>query len=185
MTPLNTFSKNLFMFSLLWAGILVGSWSSATEIPQKNAPEKIWSQDKRFIDNGDGTISDTKTNLMWMKQESYQQTGHWITWMESFDYIKKVNENGFANHFDWQMPTLKDLKTLYEPHKVNSRQVGREMIIHIDPIFDKEGSGAWWALEANGHFNAFGIEFNNGNRFSAPKKSKARKAVRPMRVITP
>jgi len=42
-----------------------------------------------------------------------------------------------------------------------------------------------WALEANGHFNAFGIEFNNGNKFSAPKKSIARKAVRPMRVIKP
>jgi hypothetical protein len=105
--------------------------------------------------------------------------------MESFDFIKKANEKGFANYYDWQMPTLKDLKTLHEPHKTNSQQVGREMKIHIDPIFAKEGSGAWWALEANGHFNAFGIEFNNGKRFSASKKSKARKAVRPMRVVKP
>lgn len=59
------------------------------------------------------------------------------------------------------------------------------MVIHIDPIFEKEGSGAWWSREPNGHFNAFGIEFNNGSRFSAPKKSLARKAVRAMRVAAP
>jgi hypothetical protein len=180
-----TFMKNIFVISFIISWALTGSRLSLAETPQKPPAEKIWSQDKRFVDHGDGTITDTKTNLMWMKQESYQQTGHWITWLESFQYIKKINEDGFANYFDWQMPTLKDLKTLHEPHKTNSQQVGREMKIHIDPIFAKEGSGVWWALEDNGHFNAFGIEFNSGKRFSAPKKSKARKAVRPMRVVKP
>ncbi len=165
-----------------WAFLMVSSPGPADSL----APaEKTWSQDKRFVDNGNGTITDTKTSLMWMKQESYQRTGHWITWPDAFDYVKKINEDGFANYYDWQMSTLADLKTLYEPDKTNSQQVGREMKIHIDPIFAQEGSGAWWALEANGHFNAFGIEFNSGKKFSAPKKSIARKAVRPMRVVKP
>ena len=170
-------------YVLVWT--LALNTLSLAEMPQEPATEKTWSQDKRYVDNGDGTVTDTKTHLMWMKQDSYQQTGHWMTWLESFDYIKKTNEDGFSNYYDWQMPTLKDLKTLYEPQKTNSQQVGREMKIHIDPIFAKEGSGVWWALEANGHFNAFGIEFNSGKRFSAPKKSKARKAVRAMRVAKP
>ena len=38
----------------------------------------ITSKDKRFIDNGDETITDTKTNLMWMKQDSYLRSGHWL-----------------------------------------------------------------------------------------------------------
>ena len=177
--------KTIFVLSSVLIWTLALSSPALAEMQQKTTPEKTWSQDKRFVDNGNGTITDTKTSLMWMKQESYQRTGHWITWPNAFDYVKKINEDGFANYYDWQMPTLADLKTLYEPHKTNSQQVGREMKIHIDPIFAKEGSGAWWALEANGHFNAFGIEFNNGKRFSAPKKSKARKAVRPMRVVKP
>ena len=177
--------KTIFVLSSVLIWILLGALPSLAEAPQNSPPEKIVSQDKRFVDNGDGTITDTKTHLMWMKQDSYQQTGHWITWPKAFDYVKKVNEDGFANHFDWQMPTLADLKTLFEPDKTNSKQLGREMVIHIDPIFAKEGSGIWWALEANGHFNAFGIEFNNGNKFSAPKKSIARKVVRPMRVVKP
>ena len=120
-----------------------------------------------------------------MKKDSYQQTGHWITWLDSFNFVKKINQDGFANYYDWQIPTMEELKTLFESDKTNSKQLGREMIIHIDPIFEKEGSGIWWSLEENGHFNAFGIEFNNGNKFSAPKKSIARKVVRPMRIVRP
>ena len=185
MTLSNTLFKKLGAASALLMLTIIPSLPSLAEMPRELAAEKTWSQDKRFVDNGDGTITDTKTHLMWMKQESYQQTGHWLTWFESHDFIKKANEKGYANHYDWQMPTLDDLRTLHEPGKTNSQQVGREMKIHIDPIFAKEGSGVWWALEANGHFNAFGIEFNSGKKFSAPKKSKARKAVRPMRVTKP
>jgi Protein of unknown function (DUF1566) len=185
MTLPNITLKKLLIVSSILIGTLLWGLPSLAETAQKPPAEKTWSQDKRFVDNGDGTITDTKTHLMWMKQESYQQTGHWLAWANAFEYIKKANEDGFANHYDWQMPTLADLKTLFEPGKTNSKQLGREMVIHIDPIFAKEGTGILWALEANGHFNAFGIEFNNGNKFSAPKKSIARKAVRPMRVIKP
>jgi hypothetical protein len=171
-------------FCILILSLMLSS-PALTEESHKPIAGKTWSQDKRFVDNGDGTITDTKTHLMWMKQDSYQQSGHWLNWAGAFDYVKKANENGFANHYDWQMPMTEDLKTLFEPGKTNSKQLGREMVIHIDPIFAKEGSGICWSLEANGHFNAFGIEFNNGNKFSAPKKSIARKVVRPMRVVKP
>lgn len=162
---------------VFWNGPLT---AQAVEDNAKTA----WSQDKRFLDNGDGTITDTQTGLMWMKMDSYQRTGHWVTWLESFEFVKKLNDEGFAGHYDWQLPALDDLKTLFERGKTNSKQLGREMIIHIDPIFAKEGSGAWWSREPNGHFNGFGVEYNNGNRFSAPKTSKARKGVRAVRVVT-
>ncbi len=149
----------------------------------KSAPAP--SQTGRFVDNGDQTITDTQTGLMWTRMDSYQMTGHWISWFGSFEFVQKLNEDGYAHHHDWQMPTLKDLQTLYESDKINSQQVGREMVIHIDPVFAKEGAGSIWSSEPNGRFNAFGVVFNHGKRFSAPKKSKARKAVRAMRVVHP
>ena len=145
--------------------------------------QKLWSEDLRYVDNGDGTITDTRSSLMWMKEDSYQRTGHWLNWKESQAHIAKMNESGFADYIDWQLPTLKELRTLYESDKVNSAQLGREMKIHIDPIFAKEGSGAWWSVETNGTWNAFGIVFNTGNRFSAARKSRSRKAVRAVRII--
>ncbi|MGP0629235.1 DUF1566 domain-containing protein [Nitrospina sp. 32_T5] len=142
-----------------------------------------WSADKRFIDHGDGTISDTRTGLMWAKKDSYLDTGRWMNWREVFSYVEDLNDTTFAGHIDWRMPTLEELRTLYEADKTNSSQVGSEMVIHIDPIFAKEGCGALWSSEANGHFNSFGVIFNTGTRFSANKKSRSRKATRAVRFI--
>lgn len=144
---------------------------------------EAWSADKRFADHGDGTISDTRTGLMWVKKDSYLDTGRWMDWREIFTYVQDLNDTTFAGYIDWRVPTLEELRTLYEAEKINSAQVGREMMIHIDPIFAKEGCGALWSSEDNGHFNSFGLIFNTGTRFSANKKSRSRKATRAVRII--
>ena len=105
-----------------------------------------WSTDKRFKDNGDKTITDTKTGLMWMKEDSYLYSGHWVNWFESIQFIKK-NKDRVANQYDWQLPTVKQLTTLYEMSKTNSKVLGKGMNIHIDSIFSKEGSASLWSIE--------------------------------------
>ena len=84
----------------------------------------VYSQDKRFIDNGDATITDTKTGFMWMKEDSYQYKGHWLSWFEAADYIEELNQERFADYLDWRLPTVKELTTLYEAEKLNSQQLG-------------------------------------------------------------
>ena len=143
--------------------------------------ETTWSIDKRFKDNGNLTITDTKTGLMWMKNDSYLHTGHWLNWLESIEFIKQLNEKGFANHYDWRTPTIKDLSTIYDPNKMNSKVLGRGMVIHIDPVFAREGSASLWTIEENGIYNAFGVLLNTGEIFNSPKASKFRKAVRAVR----
>ena len=56
--------------------------------------ETVQSQDKRYTDNGDGTISDSKTGLMWMKNDSYLHSGHWLNWHEAKDYVEELNKIG-------------------------------------------------------------------------------------------
>ena len=141
----------------------------------------IWSADKRFKDSGNQTILDTKTGLIWMKEDSYLQSGHWNNWFESIKLIKQMNKKGFANQYDWQIPTIKELTTIYEANKTNSKVLGSGMKIHIDPIFATEGSGNLWSIEENGYYNAFGIVLNTGKRFNSSKKSKFRKAFRAVR----
>ena len=169
------------------AAVLVAVLLVLGSVPAATAPgepqAKAWSQDKRFIDNGDGTISDTRTGLMWVKKDSYLHTGRWINWREAFEYVRQLNADMYADYMDWRMPTLDELHTLYEADTTNSAQVGREMKIHIDPIFSKKGCGSLWSSQDNGHFNALGMIFNTGLRFSADKKSRARKATRAVRTI--
>ena len=140
-----------------------------------------WSVDKRFKDNGDKTITDTKTGLMWMKEDSYLHSGHWVNWFESIQFVKKMNEDGFADQYDWQIPSVDQLTTLYEADKINSKVLGRGMNIHIDSIFSKEGGASLWSIEENGYHNAFGVIFNTGKRFNSSKKSRFRKSFRAVR----
>ncbi len=144
----------------------------------------VESGDKRYLDHGDDTITDTKTGLMWMKKDSYLHSGHWLNWFEVHEYVRKLNHERFAQYIDWQLPSTDELKTLYEPDKVNSSQAGKEMKIHTDAIFGKNGSGSLWSAEENGRYNAFGVIFNTGTVFSSDKKSRSRKATRAMRINT-
>ena len=54
-----------------------------------------------FIDNGDGTISDTQANLMWKKDDSFKEYGYGINWFEAQDYCEMLNEKQFAGYDDW------------------------------------------------------------------------------------
>ena len=152
-----------------------------SSINNKSNTESTAPQNQRFTDNKDGTISDSKTGLMWMKNDSYLHSGHWLNWYEAKGYIKNLNESGFANYFDWQYPTIRQLKTLFDADKLNSAQVGREMKIHTDSLFGKKGSGSLWSGDENGRHNAFGVVFNTGDTFSANRKSRSRKATRAVR----
>ena len=173
-------SKNIVFESSI---LLITSLVLVLLISERAEAIASWSTDKRFRDNGDNTITDTKTDLMWMKEDSYLNSGHWANWFGAIRFIKQMNKTEFAGKYDWRLPTIKQLTTLYEKEKTNSKVLGKGMNIHIDPIFAKEGSASLWSIEENGSYNSFGVVFNTGKRFNSSKKSTLRKAVRAVRYL--
>ena len=76
--------------------------------PVRNAvAAAVRSPTQRFIDNGDGTITDITTGLMWSKEN----VGGKCNWEES---DKACRELGLAGHKDWRMPTRWELLTLVD-----------------------------------------------------------------------
>ena len=59
----------------------------------------------RFIDNNDGTITDTRTNLMWEKASITSL----VTWEEAASYCHKLNLGG---HVDWRLPEIWELVSI-------------------------------------------------------------------------
>ncbi|MBP1840648.1 DUF1566 domain-containing protein [Formosa algae] len=55
-----------------------------------------------YTDNGDGTVTDNVTGLMWAQDQSEQSKG----WEESFTYTDSLTLGGYS---DWRMPTIKEL----------------------------------------------------------------------------
>ena len=59
----------------------------------------------RFIGNGDGTVTDNLTGLMWVKSPDSTTR----RWSKALDYCNNLN---FAGHTDWRLPNVNELESL-------------------------------------------------------------------------
>lgn len=67
------------------------------------------SAQDRFADNGDGTVTDSQTGLMWAK---YDNQGD-VTWKDAERYCKVGPPQIIGKYGDWRMPTIEELETIY------------------------------------------------------------------------
>jgi hypothetical protein len=72
--------------------------------------------DRGYVDNGDGTITDTRTGLVWEKL-SDDGTIHdkdWeYLWTEALSgKVAQLNQAAFAGQTDWRLPSVNELQTL-------------------------------------------------------------------------
>ncbi len=69
-----------------------------------------------YTDNGDGTITDVNTGLMWEKQSndgSVHSIGNTYTWDQAFSgHVATLNTMSFAGHTDWRVPNYKELVSI-------------------------------------------------------------------------
>ena len=65
----------------------------------------------RFVDNQDGTVTDTQTNLMWVKNGWRLDFVSALTWPEA---IEKCRDFSLGGHADWRLSTVDEWKTLIE-----------------------------------------------------------------------
>lgn len=68
----------------------------------------------RFKDNGDGTVTDTITGLMWTKDA--QLGGEIPAWEKARGYVGAMNagKNENYGHTDWRIPDLKEIEKFTE-----------------------------------------------------------------------
>ena len=79
-----------------------------------------------FVDNGDGTISDTRASLMWKKDDSFKEFGYGINWFEAQDYCEELNEKKFGGFDDWRLPSGEEAKSLFSFTQSNTDKDGAE-----------------------------------------------------------
>lgn len=80
----------------------------------------------RFVDNGDGTVTDKLTGLMWTKDADF--AGGTRAWNAAVDFCENLD---FAGYTDWRLPNLRELWSL-----INAGW--------FDPaLSDTSGTGQW------------------------------------------
>ena len=60
-----------------------------------------------YIDNDDGTVTDTDTGLMWQKATAPGT----YTWEQALLYCENLNLGGYR---DWRLPTVKELGSILD-----------------------------------------------------------------------
>ncbi|HPF39656.1 MAG TPA: DUF1566 domain-containing protein [Phycisphaerae bacterium] len=89
-----------------------------------------------LVDNGDGTITDRATWLMWSKDDSGDEvsTGprSGMTWEAALAWVQQKNVDAWLGHDDWRLPNAKELQGIVD----YTRAPGATGAAAIDPIFN-------------------------------------------------
>lgn len=121
-----------------------------------------------FIDNGDGTITDKATGLMWQKADS--QKG--LNWQDALQYSENLS---LAGHDDWRVPNAKELQSIvdYTRSPATSNSATIASIFEISSIKNEAGENDYpyfWSStthldgpvpESNAVYIAFGKALGN------------------------
>ena len=87
-----------------------------------------------FIENGNGTVSDLATGLMWQKADD----GTARNWQESLTYAENLE---LGNYSDWRLPNAKELQSIVDysksPQTTNSPAINS--IFETTSINDPDG----------------------------------------------
>ncbi len=83
----------------------------------------------RFEDNGDGTVTDKASKLMWIRCALGQTWAHGtcsgaaaaLTWQGALDAARAINKSGTLFFSDWRLPQLPELAGIAERQCKNPR----------------------------------------------------------------
>ncbi len=63
-----------------------------------------------FADNGDGTITDNATGLVWAQTDS----GTGMSWESALAWVQTQNAANYLGHSDWRLPDAKELQSIVD-----------------------------------------------------------------------
>ncbi|MCF7848399.1 MAG: DUF1566 domain-containing protein [Kiritimatiellales bacterium] len=106
----------------------------------------------RFTDNGDNTITDNMTGLMWGKSVS---SAYWDTAMQNCENLT------LGEHSDWRMPNVREMRSLFE--------YGRyEPAIETGLFDNMPAASALWTstgYPGNGYNYKYGVSSTSGSTY--------------------
>ncbi len=93
----------------------------------------------RFADNGDGTVTDNCTGLMWQKDTADTNAdgrldgNDALPWCDGLAYCESLS---FAGHDDWRPPNVRELQSIVDYGRIDPA---------IDPVFGAVSDYSYWS----------------------------------------
>lgn len=101
-----------------------------------------------FTDNGDGTVSDGSTGLMWQQAE-----GGSMDWEGAITYCEALSLAGYT---DWRLPNIKELESITEDSL---------FYLAIDTNYFPDANAYYWSSTTYASFSflAWRVLFSGGS----------------------
>lgn len=107
-----------------------------------------------YTDQGNGTVTDKNTALMWQQDGTASSN---LTWEKALNYCETLVLGGYT---DWRMPNVKELMSLADYSQTDDPAINKG-------FFDKTKSVFYWASTTTNHedfaSHAWGVDFYNGS----------------------
>jgi len=114
----------------------------------------------RLTDNGDATILDNETGLVWAKEDSWPVAQDWLNFQESLKFVDDMNKKDYLGFHDWRIPEREEIEKLFMADSTIMARSNNE--IHLDPLFAPGGGNASWCLPFDQQA-AFYFSYTSGN----------------------
>jgi hypothetical protein len=122
----------------------VACYGNIGQIPAPGPNEPFYGQDAQhagvppaYRDNGDGTVTDRATGLMWSQADS----GAGMNWQAALDWVQQKNRVHYLGHSDRRLPDAKELQSIVDytrsPKTTNSAAIDPNF--SVTPITDEGG----------------------------------------------
>jgi len=85
-----------------------------------------------FVDNGDGTITDNATGLMWMQDDS----GTGMDWESALSWAQQKNTENYLGYSDWRLPDVKVLQSIVDYSRAPDATDPANEGPALDPLFN-------------------------------------------------
>ena len=133
-----------------------------------SGPQAVTAADPRFIDNGDGTITDRQQGLMWAQRDNQAD----IFWRDSQAWVQSTFPESISKRYDdWRLPAIVELQSLYREDVGYAGYVAEcGQRVKIAPLFQISCILLWSSESALGIPLAF--DFQLGSAFTMDPSEK-------------
>lgn len=117
----------------------------------------------RWAIHSNDTVLDTQTGLMWMKKDFRVIEGRFVNgWQEAMGWAKKMNNQQYAGHSDWKVPSISEYKSIRDRASYSK-------------VFERQGEDCYWSRNEIGPWVASYIYMSDGAATSGDKNEGTNK----------
>lgn len=152
--------------------------------------------DSRFTDNGNGTVTDNLTGLMWLQDATCIKTHYltfdndgssgddgMVTWFHALDFVAGINAGTYslcgAGHSDWRLPQVRELFALIDFDTVRYFHL---LLVFVNVYEGIQEGSYWWTSTTEAESPALAWAVNiGGGILGYPQPKTSSRHVWPVR----